>query len=158
MPFVLARRSPLLTTTAGLLLAAGLGTGLAAPAAAAPLPAVAPAGTAVQIAERYLGVPYRYGGTTPAGFDCSGFTGFVYRELGVHLPRTAHEQMLATRRVAAHEARPGDLVFFVSRGGRAYHVGVYAGDWRMLDSPRAGRTVTERRIWTSAVVFHRAIG
>ena len=144
-------RSTLLTSTAGLVLAAGLSFGLTAPASAA----VVDTAAALPAAAEHLGVPYRFGGTTPAGFDCSGFTGYVFRQLGVELPRTAHQQMLATRPVAAHDARPGDLVFFLNRGGRAYHVGIYSGDGRMFDSPRAGRTVTERRIWSKAVVFHR---
>ncbi|PPK93802.1 NlpC/P60 family protein [Kineococcus xinjiangensis] len=152
-------RSTLLTGTAGLVLVAGLSTGLAAPAAAAAPPAaVVDTTAALPAAAQHLGVPYRLGGTTPAGFDCSGFTGFVFRQLGVHLPRTAHQQMLATRPVAAHDARPGDLVFFLSRGGRAHHVGIYSGDGKMFDSPRAGRTVSERRIWASTVVFHRVGG
>jgi cell wall-associated NlpC family hydrolase len=91
---------------------------------------------------------------TPRGFDCSGFTGYVYRQLGISLPRTANQQMLATRRVSRSAARPGDLVFFVS-GGRAYHVGLYAGGGKLYDAPRTGKTVSKRAIWDAAVVFGR---
>jgi cell wall-associated NlpC family hydrolase len=115
----------------------------------------APAGsTVLAVAARYVGIPYRYGGTTPRGFDCSGFTGYVYRQFGISLPRTANEQMLATRRISRSQARRGDLVFFVS-GGRAYHAGIYAGRNLMYDSPRSGKTLQRREIWSSDVIFTR---
>jgi cell wall-associated NlpC family hydrolase len=123
--------------------------------AKAPAPAASTRGSSVlAIAARYVGIPYRYGGTTPRGFDCSGFTGYVYRQLGVKLPRTANQQLGATKRISRSAARPGDLVFMTS-GGRAYHVGIYAGKNMMYDSPRSGKTLQKRKIWTSAVVFGR---
>jgi cell wall-associated NlpC family hydrolase len=106
------------------------------------------------VAARYIGTRYVYGGTTPRGFDCSGFTGYVYRQLGVSLPRTANQQMLATHRVSRSQARPGDLVFFVS-GHRAYHTGIYAGHGMMYDAPRTGKTIQKRAIWSASVVFGR---
>jgi cell wall-associated NlpC family hydrolase len=109
------------------------------------------------IAARYVGTPYLYGGTTPRGFDCSGFTRYVYAQLGISLPRTANQQMNATRRVSRSEARPGDLVFFVS-AGRAYHNGLYAGNGMMYDSPRSGKSLQKRAIWDAAVVFGRVTG
>jgi cell wall-associated NlpC family hydrolase len=111
----------------------------------------------LSIAARYVGTPYLYGGTTPRGFDCSGFTRYVYAQLGISLPRTANQQMNATRRVSRSEARPGDLVFFVS-GGRAYHNGLYAGDGQMYDSPRSGKSLQKREIWDANVVFGRVTG
>jgi cell wall-associated NlpC family hydrolase len=111
----------------------------------------------LSIAARYVGTPYLYGGTTPRGFDCSGFTRYVYAQLGISLPRTANQQMNATRRVSRSEARPGDLVFFVS-AGRAYHNGLYAGDGKMYDSPRSGKSLQKREIWDANVVFGRVTG
>jgi cell wall-associated NlpC family hydrolase len=102
------------------------------------------------------GVPYRYGGTTPRGFDCSGFTSYVYRRAGVSLPHSATAQMYKARRISRSKARKGDLVFFRS-GSRAYHVGIYAGKNRVLHSPRPGQRVHTARIWTSNVTFGRVL-
>jgi cell wall-associated NlpC family hydrolase len=106
------------------------------------------------IAARYVGIAYRYGGSTPAGFDCSGYTSYVYRQVGKSLPRTANQQLGATTRVSRSQARPGDLVFFLS-GGRATHVGIYAGGNLMYDSPHSGASISKRAIYSSAAVFGR---
>jgi len=102
------------------------------------------------------GVPYRYGGTTPRGFDCSGFTSYVFRRAGVSLPHTATGQMYKSRRISRSAARKGDLVFFRS-GSRAYHVGIYAGKNRVLHSPRPGQRVHTARIWSRNVTFGRVL-
>ena len=81
----------------------------------------------------------------------------MYAQLGISLPRTANEQMNATRRVSQSGARPGDLVFFVS-GGRAYHDGIYAGNGMTYDSPRSGKSVSKREIWDATIVFGRVTG
>jgi len=108
------------------------------------------AGSAVlQIAARYVGVPYVYGGTTPSGFDCSGFTQYVYAQLGISLPRTAEAQRSAGTVVSRADAQPGDLIY--SPG----HIAIYAGGDMEIDSPRPGGTVQFRSIWQSAPVFIR---
>ncbi|NLT56784.1 MAG: C40 family peptidase [Actinomycetales bacterium] len=109
------------------------------------------------VAARYVGIPYVYGGTSPSGFDCSGYVRYVFAQLGYSLPRTANQQLNATRRISRSEARPGDIVFFIS-GGRAYHDGIYAGNGMMYDSPRPGKSIQRRAIWSSNVVFGRVIG
>jgi peptidoglycan DL-endopeptidase CwlO len=102
------------------------------------------------------GVPYRRGGATPRGFDCSGFTSYVYRKAGISLPHSATAQMHRARRISRSQARPGDLVFF--RGGRgAYHVGIYAGNNRTLHSPRPGGRVGTVHIWSRNVSFGRVL-
>jgi peptidoglycan DL-endopeptidase CwlO len=108
----------------------------------------------VSIASRYIGVPYVYGGTSPIGWDCSGAVGYIFRQIGVNLPRTANEQMLATTRISSSEARAGDLVFFVS-GGRAYHVGIVGAKGMMYDAQRTGKSFTYRAIYSSSVVYGR---
>ena len=110
------------------------------------------------VAARYLGVRYTYGGTSPStGFDCSGYTGYVFRQLGYSLPRTATQQMYATKRVSRSEAQVGDLVFFLGGSG-ASHVGIYAGNDTIYDAGSSGRVVQKRKIWTSNIVFGRVLG
>ena len=106
------------------------------------------AGTKVQsVLERALtliGTPYRWGGTGPEGFDCSGLVGYVFRSaLGVELPRVSRDmaaksdaQLISKR----EDLRQGDLVFF-GRKGRVNHVGIYVGEGRFLHSPSAGKDV-----------------
>ncbi|MGQ7296615.1 C40 family peptidase [Quadrisphaera sp. KR29] len=144
-------RRTLTRLVAGLALSGGLVAGAALPANAAP---VLNSGAVLATASQYIGTPYRYGGTSPSGFDCSGYTQHVYAKNGISIPRTADAQLKASSRVSASQARPGDLVFFV-RGGRAYHVGIYTGNGKLMDSPRSGKTVTERSIWGSNVVYGR---
>jgi cell wall-associated NlpC family hydrolase len=123
----------------------------------APVPVNGSRGAAaVAIASRYFGVPYRYGGTTPRGFDCSGLVMYVYAQLGVHLPRTAAAQYGATRRVSRSSARPGDLVFFFS-GGSITHVGIYAGGNMMIAAPHSGTVVREQPIYSANVAFGRVV-
>jgi peptidoglycan DL-endopeptidase CwlO len=110
----------------------------------APVPAPRSAGV-IGIAASLAGIPYVYGGTTTSGFDCSGFTQYVFRRAGISLPRTAEEQRQATTPVSTPAV--GDLVFF---GSPAYHVGIYAGNGKMWDSPTTGKSVSLRSIFSGA--------
>ncbi|MDQ6714737.1 MAG: C40 family peptidase, partial [Actinomycetota bacterium] len=89
------------------------------------------------------------GGTTPSGFDCSGYTSYVFREAGISLPRTAEAQRQAATPVS--NPQPGDLIFF---GYPAYHVGIYAGPGKLYDSPRTGSYSGLKSIWTSKDVSY----
>jgi len=106
-------------------------------------------------AAKLKGIPYVYGGATTSGFDCSGYTGYVYKKAGKKLPRTSRQQYSATKHISRTAAKPGDLVFFKSGGGSVYHVGIYAGGNMLWHSSRPGRPVAKAKIWTSSVAFGR---
>ena len=91
------------------------------------------------IAASLAGIYYVYGGTTTAGFDCSGYTQYVFAKMGISLPRTAEQQRQATTPVT--NPQPGDLVFF---GFPAHHVGIYAGNGTMWDSQETGTPIALR--------------
>jgi cell wall-associated NlpC family hydrolase len=107
-------------------------------------------------AQKYIGVPYVWGGSDPSkGLDCSGLTQLVYKNLGVDLPRTASQQATSGRPVASvAEARPGDLVFFDYSSSRAGvdHVGVYIGNGKMIAAPQEGESVKVQDVGTPTVI------
>ena len=110
-----------------------------------PAPAPAPSSTTgrrvLARADDYLGVPYKWGGTSPkTGFDCSGYVQYVYADQGVRLPRTSRQQAVAgTRRPTRWDAAgPGDLVMFAEPGEKISHVAFYAGDGRILHASSSG--------------------
>lgn len=97
----------------------------------------------VETARRFLGVPYRWGGTdSDQGFDCSGLTMVCYRLNGLNLPRNSRSQFGSGRRIPKERLRQGDLVFFATNGGqRVSHVGMFIGGGRFIHAPRTGKTV-----------------
>ncbi|WP_020014923.1 C40 family peptidase [Promicromonospora sukumoe] len=118
-------------------------------AAAVDIPASAAGSAVVSVAMRYLGVPYVWGGNTPAGFDCSGFTSYVYAQVGIDLPRTSSEQRYAGTVVPASQAQPGDMIW--SPG----HIAIYAGDGMQIEAPVPGKSVRYTSIWQSNPTFIR---
>lgn len=119
-------------------------TGPMVPEQVAPLrvqPAAVPPGV-LRTAEEQLGTPYRFGGTGPQGFDCSGLAQFAYRSAGIAIPRTAAAQRRAAEPVSPGALQPGDLVFFATGRDGVDHVGIYAGDGRFVHAPASGRVVS----------------
>ena len=102
----------------------------------------------VRTARRFIGIPYRWGGTTAEnGFDCSGLTMVAYRLNGLNLPRVSRNQYQAGRWVAKADLRPGDLVFFATKGGkRVTHVGMYSGNGEFIHAPRTGKKVRVEKL------------
>jgi hypothetical protein len=111
---------------------------------------------AVQIATKYLGVPYKWGGTDPDnGLDCSGLVQLVYKQLGVDLPRTSSAQSQQGTKVASlAQAQPGDLVFF---GHPVHHVGIYIGGGKMLNAPHSGAKVRIEKVWGTPSQIRRVL-
>jgi cell wall-associated NlpC family hydrolase len=131
-----ARAAAVAATAAAPVLATTLSTSTGEAASLPPAP-VARYGGAVGIAMQYLGTPYVYGGSSPSGFDCSGFVMYVYGQLGVSLPHNAAAQYGYGTPVDRSQLQPGDLVFFNGLG----HNGIYVGGGSFIHSPHTGDVV-----------------
>jgi cell wall-associated NlpC family hydrolase len=134
-------------------LSGGLATTLAPPAQAAGVSASMRHRALIYAASR-KGAPYKYGAAGPRRFDCSGLTMWAYAHAGRRIPRTAAQQYSATIHIRKVTRRPGDLVFFFSRG-KVYHVAIYAGAGKVWHAPRTGSFVKRVTLWTSAVRYGR---
>lgn len=89
-----------------------------------------------------MGIAYRFGGTTPVnGFDCSGFIRYIFQSSGLNLPRSAAEQAQVGRPVSRDELKPGDVLFFNTRGFNYSHNGLYLGNGRFIHAPRTGKNI-----------------
>lgn len=131
-----------------IILVLAMGVAFVRPAAAAEPAHESLAEAVTARALQYIGVPYRFGGNSPqSGFDCSGLVNHVYREtLGIILPRTSRQLATVGVAVGAEDLRPGDLVFFNTRGAPHSHVGIYLGDSRFIHAPRARTLVRIDRL------------
>ncbi|WP_058234608.1 C40 family peptidase [Devriesea agamarum] len=105
----------------------------------------------VNLAKDQQGAPYVWGGSSPSGFDCSGLTSWTYRQMGIDIPRTARQQVYGGRIISRSEAVPGDLVAFT--GGNYGHIGIYAGNGKIIDASGSRGEVMYRSIWDASHVF-----
>jgi cell wall-associated NlpC family hydrolase len=103
----------------------------------------------LNVARSLEGTPYLWGGTNRHGFDCSGYTRFVFSKVGEHLPRTSSAQFAEARKIPKRNVRRGDLVFFTHHNGVVYHVGIYAGASEIWHAPHTGASVRLEQIWTN---------
>jgi cell wall-associated NlpC family hydrolase len=87
------------------------------------------------------GKPYRYGGDTPSGFDCSGLVVYSYGQFDIKLPRNSYKQYKKSKPIYERDLQPGDLVFFRTTSSFVSHVGIYVGDNRFVHAPGKGKTV-----------------
>jgi cell wall-associated NlpC family hydrolase len=113
------------------------------------VPASGLGATIVAIAKQYVGVPYVYGGATPAGFDCSGFTSYVYAQVGISLPRSSAGQHALGNVVSAANAMPGDLMTWDG------HVGIYLGGGMHIAARNPGTPLSISPIYRDGARYHR---
>ena len=112
-------------------------------------------GGLIGYAKKFLGVPYVWGGTSPTGFDCSGFVQYVYGHMGVDLPRISADQARAGKRIDIGSLRPGDLVAWdnSSRNNGADHIAIYIGNGLIIEAPRPGRSVQISHLYDTSVAW-----
>jgi peptidoglycan DL-endopeptidase CwlO len=122
----------------------GSSSGVSSAPTAPPPPVPAGASGAVQAAEQEIGVPYVWGGSSPAGFDCSGLVMWAYARAGIGLPRTSGAQYAATTHISISDIQAGDLLFYGPGGSE--HVAMYIGGGQMIEAPYTGASV-----WTTGV-------
>jgi len=120
-----------------------------------------PGSMVASLARKQVGAPYRYGGSSPSGFDCSGLVQYVYGKLGVNLPRKSREMARVGQQVPVHALLPGDLVFFRINRNRVSHVGIYIGNDKFVHATKSGDPVRKDSItnpwWRKRLVVGRRL-
>ena len=112
----------------------------------------------IQTSMQYMGVPYIFGGSTPSGFDCSGYVQYVFAQAGISIPRTADYQYYAGTPIATSDLRPGDCVFFSTYLPGPSHVGIYIGDGNFIHASSSRGVTTDtlsRSYWVSTFIGAR---
>jgi cell wall-associated NlpC family hydrolase len=106
------------------------------------------AGKITRLAQSFVGTPYVWGGTSPSGFDCSGFVQYVYRKVGINLPRVSYQQANAGQRVGIGKLQAGDLVAWdnSTRNNGADHIAIYLGGGLIAEAPRPGVPLRVRKL------------
>jgi cell wall-associated NlpC family hydrolase len=128
------------------------------PTTTTPAPTVDKATAVINTAKSFMGVPYVWGGTSPSGFDCSGFTHYVLLQHGITIPRTAATQFATGTPVERANLKVGDLVFFTTYTTGASHVGFYLGDGNFIHASSAAAKVTISNMNTSTYYSSRFLG
>lgn len=109
----------------------------------------------VEISQSLLGTPYLYGGETPAGFDCSGLIRYVYRQIGISVPRSSRQLYRHAKKVRLDRIKPGDLLFFRIDGKKISHVAIYLGNKQFIHAPSSGKSVSkaslDSRYWSTRI-------
>ena len=132
------------------LLAACCACALAISGASVASAAPDPGSEVADLAQQYVGSPYRWGGTSPAGFDCTGFVMWVYSQFGVSMPHSEAGQLASGERVDANDLRPGDVLVFANTYRRGLsHVGIYLGDGRFVHAVDEAHGVQVSPLWDS---------
>lgn len=109
------------------------------------------AGKVVRLAQSFVGTPYVWGGTSPSGFDCSGFVQYVFRKVGINLPRVSYQQANAGTRIGLGKLQAGDLVAWdnSTRNNGADHIAIYIGGGLIAEAPRPGVPLRVRKLGTN---------
>lgn len=144
--------------SADYLVTASSGTAISPSNTAASVSISAKRQSVLNYAAQFLGVPYVYGGSTPSGFDCSGFTSYVFKNTVSSIPRVAQAQYDATTRVSRDDLLPGDLVFFGSSTSSISHVGIYVGSNQFIHAPSTGDVVKYSSLTGSYATRYQGAG
>lgn len=144
--------------SADYLVTASSGTAITPSNTAASVSISAKRQSVLNYAAQFLGVPYVYGGSTPSGFDCSGFTSYVFKNTVGSIPRVAQAQYDATTRVSRDDLLPGDLVFFGSSTSSISHVGIYVGSNQFIHAPSTGDVVKYSSLTGSYATRYQGAG
>jgi murein DD-endopeptidase len=131
---------------AGFLALAGCASAPPSPSSGSTRPTAELGSQVASSALKMLGKPYRYGGASPNGFDCSGLVLYSYKQAGVALPHSTDKQRSASRAIKVADLQRGDLLFFNQQGKKYGHVAIYVGGGKFVHAPSSGKSVRSDRL------------